>query len=106
MAAEWRQTFKGDVVVDLVCYRKYGHNEIDEPMFTQPLMYKAIKTHKNAHQQFTEKLLSEGDITKVGRGEHSQLQPAAAAAACLLLPCAAKVPCLTGQQRACHATVQ
>lgn len=80
MAAEWRQTFKGDVVVDLVCYRKYGHNEIDEPMFTQPLMYKAIKTHKNAHQQFTEKLLAEGAITKVGRGEGSQAPPAAAAA--------------------------
>ena len=39
LAAEWRQRWGGDVVVDLVCYRKYGHNEIDEPMFTQPLMY-------------------------------------------------------------------
>ena len=40
LAAEWRQRWKGDVVVDIVCYRKFGHNEIDEPMFTQPLMYK------------------------------------------------------------------
>lgn len=40
LAAEWRQTFGSDVVVDFVCYRKHGHNEIDEPMFTQPLMYK------------------------------------------------------------------
>lgn len=40
LAAEWRQTWGSDVVVDLVCYRKHGHNEIDEPMFTQPLMYR------------------------------------------------------------------
>ena len=40
LAAEWRQTWKTDAVVDIVCYRKFGHNEIDEPMFTQPKMYK------------------------------------------------------------------
>ena len=42
LAAEWRQKWKGDVVVDIVCYRKHGHNEIDEPSFTQPLMYKVL----------------------------------------------------------------
>ena len=41
LASDWRQTWKSDVVVDIVCYRKFGHNEIDEPMFTQPKMYKA-----------------------------------------------------------------
>lgn len=64
LAAEWRQTWKSDVVVDLVCYRKYGHNEIDEPMFTQPLMYKKIRAHKNAHQQYVEQLLAEGTVDK------------------------------------------
>ena len=45
---EWRQKFKADAVVDIVCYRKFGHNEIDEPMFTQPLMYKVIKRRLGA----------------------------------------------------------
>ncbi len=43
LASDWRQTWKSDVVVDIVCYRKFGHNEIDEPMFTQPKMYKACR---------------------------------------------------------------
>jgi 2-oxoglutarate dehydrogenase E1 component len=64
LAAEWRQVWKSDIVIDIVCYRKYGHNEIDEPSFTQPLMYQAIKNHKSAHDRYVERLLAEGHVSK------------------------------------------
>ncbi|XP_033845752.1 2-oxoglutarate dehydrogenase complex component E1 [Periophthalmus magnuspinnatus] len=63
VAAEWRNTFHKDVVVDLVCYRRNGHNEIDEPMFTQPLMYKRIKKQKGVLQNFAEKLIGQGVVS-------------------------------------------
>uniref|UniRef100_A0A665VEL6 2-oxoglutarate dehydrogenase complex component E1 n=1 Tax=Echeneis naucrates TaxID=173247 RepID=A0A665VEL6_ECHNA len=63
VAAEWRNTFHKDVVVDLVCYRRNGHNEMDEPMFTQPLMYKQIKKQKGVLQKLSEKLIAEGIVT-------------------------------------------
>uniref|UniRef100_A0A674P6V9 2-oxoglutarate dehydrogenase complex component E1 n=1 Tax=Takifugu rubripes TaxID=31033 RepID=A0A674P6V9_TAKRU len=63
VAAEWRNTFHKDVVVDLVCYRRNGHNEMDEPMFTQPLMYKKIKKQKGVLKIYVEKLIAEGVIT-------------------------------------------
>ena len=52
------------MVVDLVGYRKHGHNEIDEPMFTQPMMYSIIKKHKNVLDIYAEKLIAEGVVTK------------------------------------------
>ena len=64
VAAEWRATFHKDVVVDLVSYRRNGHNEIDEPMFTQPLMYSRIKQMKNVMEKYSAKLIDEGVVTK------------------------------------------
>ncbi|MBP6951114.1 MAG: 2-oxoglutarate dehydrogenase E1 component [Alphaproteobacteria bacterium] len=65
VAAEFRYTFKSDVVVDLICYRRFGHNEIDEPAFTQPLMYKAIRAHPSTRSLYIQKLIEEGSFTQV-----------------------------------------
>jgi 2-oxoglutarate dehydrogenase E1 component len=59
-AVEYRQRFQRDVYIDLLCYRKYGHNEGDEPRFTQPLLYKAIAKHPNPREIYNQKLLGEG----------------------------------------------
>merc|ERR1712038_1187658 len=64
IAAEYRATFHKDVVVDLVGYRKHGHNEIDEPMFTQPIMYSIIKKHPNLLSIYSKQLINEGIVTK------------------------------------------
>lgn len=64
LAAQWRQTFKKDVVVDIVCYRRHGHNEIDQPKFTQPLMYTAIAKQPTTWQQYAKKLVEEGTVTQ------------------------------------------
>ena len=63
VAMEYRQKFKRDVFIDLLCYRKYGHNEGDEPKFTQPNLYKLIANHPNPREIYLEQLLSEGNIT-------------------------------------------
>lgn len=60
MAAEFRALFKQDVVIDMVCYRRHGHNEMDEPGFTQPLMYEAIRNRKPIHELYAGKLIEEG----------------------------------------------
>ena len=59
IAIEYRQKFHKDVFIDLLCYRKYGHNEGDEPRFTQPLLYKIISKHPNAKEIYVKKLLNE-----------------------------------------------
>ena len=63
IATEFRQKFNRDVVVDMVCYRRFGHNEGDEPSFTQPLMYKKIRSHPTTLQIYGKKLFNEGLIT-------------------------------------------
>ena len=62
VATEFRQKFQKDVVLDIFCYRRFGHNEGDEPMFTQPRMYTAIKGHKTTLQLYTERLVRDGLI--------------------------------------------
>jgi 2-oxoglutarate dehydrogenase E1 component len=64
VATEFRQKFQCPVVVDMFCYRRYGHNEGDEPMFTQPLMYKAIHHHPPASEIYTKKLAAEEIVTE------------------------------------------
>lgn len=63
MAIEYRQKYHQDVFIDLLCYRKYGHNEGDEPRFTQPTLYKAIASHKNPKEIYVERLIAEGALT-------------------------------------------
>jgi 2-oxoglutarate dehydrogenase E1 component len=63
IAFEYRQAFNKDVVIDMVCYRRRGHNEGDEPSFTQPLMYKLIEAKRSTRKLYTEALIGRGDIT-------------------------------------------
>jgi 2-oxoglutarate dehydrogenase E1 component len=63
LAFDFRNRFKKDVVVDLVCYRRYGHNEADEPAFTQPRMYQLIQAHQPVRALYTRQLVQRGDIT-------------------------------------------
>ncbi len=60
LAMDFRQTFHRDVFIDVLCYRKYGHNEGDEPRFTQPILYKAIAAHPNVKEIYVDKLKEEG----------------------------------------------
>jgi 2-oxoglutarate dehydrogenase E1 component len=63
IATEFRQKFKKPVVIDMFCYRRFGHNETDEPFFTQPLMYKAISSHETIVNVYSKRLIAEGVIT-------------------------------------------
>ena len=69
-AVEWRQTFHKDVVVDIVCYRRHGHNEGDEPRFTQSLMYRQIEQQTPVLERYSAALLEEGVVS-----QHAPLWP-------------------------------
>jgi 2-oxoglutarate dehydrogenase E1 component len=64
MAVEWRQKFGEDCVVDLICYRKYGHNELDQPMYTQPNMYSMINKHPDTLSMYAKQLVEGGNVTQ------------------------------------------
>jgi 2-oxoglutarate dehydrogenase E1 component len=67
LAVEYRQKFHGDVFIDMVCYRRHGHNEGDDPKFTQPQMYEIIDSHKNPRELYLAYLVSRGDVEmKIG----------------------------------------
>src|SRR5690606_22993936 len=61
-AAEYRQKFKGDIFIDMVCYRRHGHNESDEPKFTQPSLYNIISRHPNPREVYNKQLIGRGDV--------------------------------------------
>ncbi|MET3596948.1 2-oxoglutarate dehydrogenase E1 component [Mesorhizobium shonense] len=64
VATEFRMKFHKPVVVDMFCYRRFGHNEGDEPAFTQPIMYRSIRSHKTTVQTYADRLIAEGHITQ------------------------------------------
>ncbi len=81
IAIEFRQKFHKPVVIDMFCYRRFGHNEGDEPAFTQPLMYKKIRSHKTTLQIYAEKLiaeevLTEGEVLRLQANWHHHLETA------------------------------
>jgi 2-oxoglutarate dehydrogenase E1 component len=67
LAIEFRERFKEDVIIDLVCYRRHGHNELDDPTFTQPTMYKRIREKQSVHHMYAERLEQEGVFTADAR---------------------------------------
>ncbi len=64
IAIEYRQKFKKDIVIDIICYRRHGHNESDEPMFTQPIMYRKITAHPRTREIYAERLIHENVLDK------------------------------------------
>jgi 2-oxoglutarate dehydrogenase E1 component len=81
LAADYRREFGKDVLIDLVCYRRYGHNEGDEPYFTQPQMYERIRRRPSLHQLYADQMIAEGivrraDLDKLAETINNQLQKA------------------------------
>jgi 2-oxoglutarate dehydrogenase E1 component len=77
LAFDYRMTFKKDVVVDMVCYRKHGHSEADEPAATQPIMYQRIRSHASVRKVYTDKLIAAG-VIKQGEAERMSAEYVAA----------------------------
>ncbi|XP_034032051.1 probable 2-oxoglutarate dehydrogenase E1 component DHKTD1, mitochondrial isoform X2 [Thalassophryne amazonica] len=69
LAVDYQQCFRKDVIVDLMCYRQWGHNELDEPFFTNPAMYKIIRSRKSVPDAYADQLVSEGLMTDAEREE-------------------------------------
>ncbi|MEJ5961531.1 2-oxoglutarate dehydrogenase E1 component [Pedobacter immunditicola] len=69
LAMEYRQRYKNDVFIDILCYRRFGHNEADEPKFTQPLLYKAIEQHANPRDIYIKQLIKEGNLNDAAAKE-------------------------------------
>jgi 2-oxoglutarate dehydrogenase complex dehydrogenase (E1) component-like enzyme len=64
LAIGFREEFRCDVMIDLWCYRRHGHNEVDEPSFTQPVMYREIAAHRSVRELYSERLIREGKLTE------------------------------------------
>uniref|UniRef100_A0A3B4VL64 2-oxoadipate dehydrogenase complex component E1 n=1 Tax=Seriola dumerili TaxID=41447 RepID=A0A3B4VL64_SERDU len=69
LAVEYQRRFRKDVILDLICYRQWGHNELDEPFFTNPAMYKIIRSRKSVPDSYSDQLISEGLMTDAERDE-------------------------------------
>uniref|UniRef100_A0A673J8G5 2-oxoadipate dehydrogenase complex component E1 n=1 Tax=Sinocyclocheilus rhinocerous TaxID=307959 RepID=A0A673J8G5_9TELE len=69
LAVEYQRRFRKDVIVDLLCYRQWGHNELDEPFFTNPAMYKIIRSRKSIPDSYANQLIAEGLMTEEERGQ-------------------------------------
>lgn len=69
---EFRQKYKQDVVIDIIGYRKHGHNELDQPLFTQPIMYNKVNKMKPIFEKYSDELIQSGVITQQTKDEFIQ----------------------------------
>ncbi|MEQ2194693.1 putative 2-oxoglutarate dehydrogenase E1 component DHKTD1, mitochondrial, partial [Xenoophorus captivus] len=69
LAVDYQRRFRKDIILDLICYRQWGHNELDEPFFTNPAMYKIIRSRQSVPDSYSDQLISEGQMTEAERAE-------------------------------------